>query len=144
MNSLSVPKPFTSESTKTKPIYSNAPLQPDTEACMAFIQKLFSVWEARSSLLVYCEAVANEAALPISSDLQKDSFSNKIQMKTTNRSILKLVIDQEKQIEHVVRNHSWEQVLKRCGFIRLNKTHEIAMQEWASANSEIHTSHTHD
>ncbi|KAG5519167.1 hypothetical protein PMAC_002255 [Pneumocystis sp. 'macacae'] len=144
LNSLSVPKPFTSESIKTKPVHSNVPLQPDTDACMAFIQKLFSVWETRSSLLIYCGAIANETELPMLSEPQKDSFSNKMQMKTADNSILKLIIDQEKQIERVVRDHSWEQVLKRCGFIGLSKTHEIAMQEWSSENSKIQTPYTHE
>ncbi|KAG4306331.1 hypothetical protein PORY_000319 [Pneumocystis oryctolagi] len=139
LNSLSVPKSFTPESIKMRSVHSNASLQPNTEACVTFIQKLFSVWNTRSSLLMYCEAIADETNVPTSSYLQNSSSINQTQSQKTDNNIIKRLIDQEKQIESVVRDHSWKQILKRCGFIQLNKTHEEAMQEWTKMQQKAQT-----
>ncbi|KAG4302330.1 hypothetical protein PCANB_001523 [Pneumocystis canis] len=140
LNSLSIPKPFVSESIKVKPIRSNNSIQPDKKTCISFINQLFNVWEMRSSLIMYCETIANDPNQSISLELQKNVSTPSFNSEIEKYNKLRLILDQEKRIERVVRDHSWEQILKRCELLSLYKTHEIEMQKWASEKNKTTSS----
>ncbi|QSL64195.1 hypothetical protein MERGE_000350 [Pneumocystis wakefieldiae] len=136
LNSLSKERPFISESLKTKPLQLDVNLQPDEKTCLSFINQVFDVWETRSSLISYCQSVAvnmqdsstsDTSYISSSVDARKDPYSGRKGIHGTKEGMLRNILSTEEQIEHVVRNHSWEHILRRCGFLQLPETYQAAM-----------------
>ncbi|EMR11346.1 hypothetical protein PNEG_00375 [Pneumocystis murina B123] len=139
LNSLSIEKPFISESLKTKPLQLDVNLQPDTKTCLSFIHQVFNVWETRSSLISYCQSVAvkmedsstsNTSFISSSVDTRKDPYSGRTCIHETKQRMLQNILNMEERVEHVVRNHSWERIVRRCGFLQLPETYQTAMDNW--------------
>ncbi|KTW30770.1 hypothetical protein T552_00482 [Pneumocystis carinii B80] len=146
LNSLSAERPFISETLKTKPVEIDLKLQPDKNTCLSFIHQVFNAWETRSSLISYCQAVAvkmddsstsNTSYISSSVDTRKDPYSGRMDIHETKKRMLQNILNTEERIEHVVRNHSWEHIVRRCGFLQLPETYQAAMNDY-------HEKHVHE
>lgn len=96
--------------------------------CQKFTQQIvFPSWHSRDKVLQYCKSVATDMesdeakSLSGKQDQKKgvderlDPYSSRFLPDESVAQVLRDVLRQEYQVEHIVRNRTWSVIIERCG-----------------------------
>ena len=145
-------KRFDPSSTSERHVRPSAWRQIDKTACDSFKDRiLFPSWQSRSDIINYCAVVATSAnpsdptvllreledakARAATVDERLDPYSGRYFPRETQGELLASVLRNERGIEGVIRERSWNLVKERCEGTSSSSA-EVALENWRRRQQE--------